>query len=421
VLAAPPPGSWLGVFGRGARAGPPALPPAPRRGRLPLSPLGAFSKFSSSAAGTGGASGRGAPPALGAVAGANEPSAAGLKEPSPELSPRELGEAARLARASVFCYREEVREGLRQEGLEVVAVGQNGYTRWVVADGQGGGKEGGEGPPTRHVFLRGVAWRQLDSQTTVGLKLMQAWPEAFEPRLTWPQDSLVAHAGVASIARAVWPELEGLLRGHPGAVVFAGHSMGGSLAVLLSCMCRLRLRLPEGRILPAHAFGSPPVLAHKDGGGGGRVMRSLRLPPSSIRSFVHLHDIIPRAGLAADPVHALLKQAPLVGGLLSLRSALFGQSSMLSESRFLFESCGHVYLLSYEQDEGASMEALGAEEADKVLAMDRSIDRASRDGILAALVQTTLDHSAKTYANDLSSLAVGIRQGGGPTREEPPL
>mmetsp|Transcript_5330 Transcript_5330/g.17749 ORF Transcript_5330/g.17749 Transcript_5330/m.17749 type:complete len:95 (+) Transcript_5330:1916-2200(+) len=94
---------------------------------------------------------------------------------------------------------------------------------------------------------------------------------------------------------------------------------------------------------------------------------------------------------------------------------------MLSESRFLFESCGHVYLLSYEQDEGASMEALGAEEADKVLAMDRSIDRASRDGILAALVQTTLDHSAKTYANDLSSLAVGIRQGGGPTREEPPL
>ena len=43
-------------------------------------------------------------------------------------------------------------------------------------------------------------------------------------------------------------------------LTLAGHSLGGSLAVLLTCMARLRLQLP-GPQLRCMAFGSPPVLS----------------------------------------------------------------------------------------------------------------------------------------------------------------
>ena len=43
-------------------------------------------------------------------------------------------------------------------------------------------------------------------------------------------------------------------------LTLAGHSLGGSLAVLLTCMARLRLGIP-GAQLRCLAFGSPPVLS----------------------------------------------------------------------------------------------------------------------------------------------------------------
>jgi hypothetical protein len=37
-------------------------------------------------------------------------------------------------------------------------------------------------------------------------------------------------------------------------------------------------------------FGSPPVLAHAEGGGAGRVLRALGAPPAAAMDFVLEHD-----------------------------------------------------------------------------------------------------------------------------------
>lgn len=53
---------------------------------------------------------------------------------------------------------------------------------------------------------------------------------------------------------------------------FGGHSLGGSLALLLAVLFRLRLPLSP-HLLQCCTFGSPPVLSHGGGGGGNGVVR----------------------------------------------------------------------------------------------------------------------------------------------------
>ena len=53
---------------------------------------------------------------------------------------------------------------------------------------------------------------------------------------------------------------------------FGGHSLGGSLALLLAVLFRLRLPLPP-HLLRCCTFGSPPVLSHGGGRGGSQVLQ----------------------------------------------------------------------------------------------------------------------------------------------------
>ncbi len=55
-------------------------------------------------------------------------------------------------------------------------------------------------------------------------------------------------------------------------VIDAGHSMGGALAMLLTAMARLQLRHPAEQLF-CQTFGSPPVLAHRGGGGSTDVLQ----------------------------------------------------------------------------------------------------------------------------------------------------
>lgn len=52
---------------------------------------------------------------------------------------------------------------------------------------------------------------------------------------------------------------------------FGGHSLGGSLALLLAVLFRLRLPLSPN-LLQCCTFGSPPVLSHGGGRGGAEVL-----------------------------------------------------------------------------------------------------------------------------------------------------
>ena len=61
------------------------------------------------------------------------------------------------------------------------------------------------------------------------------------------------------MAEELWKDIAPHLQ--PGfKLTFAGHSMGGSLAMLLTCLARLRLQLPASR-LRCFTYGAPPVLS----------------------------------------------------------------------------------------------------------------------------------------------------------------
>ena len=55
-------------------------------------------------------------------------------------------------------------------------------------------------------------------------------------------------------------------------ITFGGHSLGGSLALLLAVLFRLQHRLPAD-LVRGCTFGSPPVLSHGGGDGGDGVLK----------------------------------------------------------------------------------------------------------------------------------------------------
>lgn len=55
-------------------------------------------------------------------------------------------------------------------------------------------------------------------------------------------------------------------------ICFGGHSLGGALATLVCCLALLHQKLPPGQVQCA-TFGSPPVLAHRDGRNGDTILQ----------------------------------------------------------------------------------------------------------------------------------------------------
>ena len=55
-------------------------------------------------------------------------------------------------------------------------------------------------------------------------------------------------------------------------ICFGGHSLGGALAMLLCSLAVLQLRVPAKQVM-CTTFGSPPVLAHKDGKDGQAILQ----------------------------------------------------------------------------------------------------------------------------------------------------
>lgn len=149
-----------------------------------------------------------------------------------------------------------------------------------------------------------------------------------------------------------------------------------------------------------YTFGSPPVLAHEQGGGGHRVLEAAGLPPGGcVHNFVlevrltpadtcllHVglrtlaglppsccaslslcssaalprlllpadstslplpqNDPVPRALLSVDPTFELLKRWSGFQGLLQLRG-LLSPGGPVSPDRFLFECVGDVHLIKW--------------------------------------------------------------------------
>jgi hypothetical protein len=74
---------------------------------------------------------------------------------------------------------------------------------------------------------------------------------------------VVVHTGVKEMADEFWPDVSPWITSLPdGArMCFTGHSLGGSMAMLLMAWSKLRLGMSLGVMEPCWTFGSPPVLA----------------------------------------------------------------------------------------------------------------------------------------------------------------
>lgn len=79
---------------------------------------------------------------------------------------------------------------------------------------------------------------------------------------------------------------------------FTGHSLGGSLALLVNLMLLIRNEVPVSSLLPVITFGAPSIMC-----GGDRLLRKLGLPRNHLQAVTLHRDIVPRAFSCQYPNH----------------------------------------------------------------------------------------------------------------------
>eukprot|EP00798_Chlamydomonas_sp_ICE-L_P025306 gene25305-10959_t len=222
------------------------------------------------------------------------------------------------------------------DNLKVVAHGRNNFTSWFVADGAisyssfmtdtlarasggyGSGLSSSSGSwnasmdgdlasqpptlaslgvlppaenemPTRFVFVRGVHMSAPETNVlNIWQMLGNMWPTALEEDLTNPPGALVSHPGVSALARELFKEIAPHLQTKKP-IIFAGHSLGGALGKMLWALSILHGCRPPAQ-MGVYTYGSPPVLAHTEGGGGERVLEVLGATSSPPVAYVLQHD-----------------------------------------------------------------------------------------------------------------------------------
>lgn len=361
-----------------------------------------------------------------------------------------------MARLSSLVYHPDPSARLEALGLELKECRQTPYTAYFVADGPADlGAPVGKGKHregrTRYIIARGVAMdRDEVKWGDLWMKLLRFWPVEFERGLTPRGSELLVHEGVKEIAEQVYAALLPFLAFDPKkegitAVRFGGHSLGGSLSLLLMLMFHLRSPLTRGFSddldFNSHTFGSFPVLASlpalhlpwedgsdpalgpsKEGSsfhagcplmrtlnslraqlrgsgeeaekdpGACSVLANLGLPQGAARGFVMDSDIVPRAFMA-------LKH-DAVRSLLQVGEKLAGSGGM----PLSFQQVGLVHYMQ-AQGEEVSVASLQPNLAEAALHMD--VEDFLRNPSL--LVKSIQDHYFNHYVSRLDSAVASAR------------
>eukprot|EP00741_Cyanophora_paradoxa_P009854 tig00001657_g9545.t1 len=239
----------------------------------------------------------------------------------------------RLSRLVSVCYEPEILEPVaRDVGVRPVRMRANRFTRIVVCDDAAS--------RARIVSLRGVAWRSLPEQIEKaagegrrgrGAASIFSEMSPDSPWLGW----MLAQA---------WPELYKELLPDIDSLPPAGHSLGGTLALFIAML--LRVRRPEIAASRLHvdAFGSFPAAQH--GAGPGRsYLEPFGLPTEQVRWTVLGLDVVPRSYTPNDPGYSFARSI-LPEGALRLRERVASLAGgVLSRERFLYEAPGVLFHL----------------------------------------------------------------------------
>ncbi|XP_039027565.1 phospholipase A1 PLIP2, chloroplastic-like [Hibiscus syriacus] len=188
-----------------------------------------------------------------------------------------------------------------------------------------------------------------DDQSTTRLFVIQgsgslaSWQAnlLFEPIQFEGLDVLV-HRGIYEASKGIYeqmlPEVRSHLKcyGNRATFRFTGHSLGGSLSLLVSLMLLIRGEVPASSLLPIIMFGSPSIMC-----GGDRLFRQLGLPQSHVQAITMHRDIVPRAFSCDFPDH--------VAELLKAINGKLRHHPCLNNQKILYAPMGQLLILQPDE------------------------------------------------------------------------
>ncbi|XP_031288087.1 phospholipase A1 PLIP2, chloroplastic-like [Pistacia vera] len=163
----------------------------------------------------------------------------------------------------------------------------------------------------------------------------------FEPCQFEGFDVLV-HRGIYEAAKGIYeqilPEVRAHLKasGNRATFRFTGHSLGGSLSLLINLMLLIRGEVPASSLLPVITFGAPSIMC-----GGDHLLRKLGLPRSHVQAITMHRDIVPRAFSCNYPNH--------VAELLKAVNGNFRNHPCLNNQKLLYAPMGELLILQPDE------------------------------------------------------------------------
>uniref|UniRef100_A0A1J3FKR0 Lipase n=1 Tax=Noccaea caerulescens TaxID=107243 RepID=A0A1J3FKR0_NOCCA len=152
----------------------------------------------------------------------------------------------------------------------------------------------------------------------------------------------IVHRGIYEAAKGMYeqmlPEVKAHIKTHGTAAKFrfTGHSLGGSLSLLLNLMLLIRGQVPASSLLPVITFGAPLVIC-----GGDRLLKKLGLPKSHVQAITMHRDIVPRAFSCNYPYH--------VAELLKAVNGNFRSHPCLNKQSMLYSPMGELLILQPDE------------------------------------------------------------------------
>ncbi|KAG8486178.1 hypothetical protein CXB51_019564 [Gossypium anomalum] len=153
---------------------------------------------------------------------------------------------------------------------------------------------------------------------------------------------VLVHRGIYEIAKGMYegmmPDVRSHLKSHGKRATFrfTGHSLGGSLSLLVNLMLLIRGEVPASSLLPVIMFGSPSIMC-----GGDCLLRQLGLPRSHVQAITMHRDIVPRAFSCNFPSRVL--------ELLKALNGKFRHHPCFNNQNLLYAPMGQLLILQPDE------------------------------------------------------------------------
>ncbi|KAK4748411.1 hypothetical protein SAY87_014997 [Trapa incisa] len=183
---------------------------------------------------------------------------------------------------------------------------------------------------TRHFVIQGS-----DSLASWQANLL------FEPTKFEGTEGLV-HRGIYEVAKGLYDQfLPEIIRhmdryGVGAKFQFTGHSLGGSLALLVNLMLLTRKVLDPHHLWPVVTFGSPFIFC-----GGQKILKQLGLDEDHIHCVIMHRDIVPRAFSCSYPGQ--------IAVLLKRLNKSFRSHPCLIRNKLLYSPMGKLFILQPDE------------------------------------------------------------------------